>query len=202
MPEARMTFGMPNTLPPLGKPHVLGALWLAFCGLVLFTIPFFPTIFPGKWGAILWVACWLALPARGFLQRLRHGSDKKTKKQVEPRVWLYAIGLLAFSLGLVLWARKLGLSWPMTCGLVILVEALASFFVSLTEWWRLSHAGLSIALAICGFGFPFVADIRILFGAAVFFGSLLSAGILRWQIVRCAEERHQTAELTAPSGRG
>lgn len=186
MPDARITLGMPNALPPLGKPVVLARLWLAFCGLLLFTIPFFPAIIPDKLAAILWVTCWLALPIRGFLQRSRHGRDKKIKKQIEPRVWLYSVVLLAFSLGLVLWARKLGLSWPMTCGLVLLVEALASFIVSLTEWWRLSTVGLSIALAICGFGFPFVTDIRILFGAAIFFGSLLSAGILHWQITRCA----------------
>lgn len=202
MPEARMTLGMPNTLPPLGKPVVLARLWLAFCGLLLFAIPFFPTMIPGKWASILWATCWLALPVKGFLQRSRQGSDRKTKTRIDPRVWLYFIVLLAFSLGLVLWARKLGLSWPVTGGLVILVEALSSFFVSLTEWWRLSHVGLSIALAICGFGFPFVTDIRILFGAAILFGSLLSAGILRWQIIRCAAEPNQSLQLTAPSGRG
>ena len=181
-----MTLGMPNTLPPLGKSVVLARLWLAFCGLLLLTISFFPAMIPGKWGAYLFLVCWLALPAKDFVQRFRFGGDEKLKQQIDPRVRLYLAVILAFSVCFVLWARKLGLSWPITLGLLLLVEALSSFIVSLTEWWRLSTVGLSIALAICGFGFPFVTEIGILFGAAISCGSLLSAGILRWQITRCA----------------
>jgi hypothetical protein len=186
MPDARMTLGMPNTLPPLGKPVVLARLWLAFCGLLLLTISFFPTMIPSKWGAYLFLVCWLALPAKDFIQRFRLGGDENLKKEIDPRVRLYLVVILAFGVCLCFWARKLGLSWPITLGLLLLVEALSSFIVSLTEWWRLSTVGLSIALAICGFGFPFVTEIGILFGAAIFFGSLLSAGILLWQIMRCA----------------
>ncbi len=188
MPDARITLGMPDTLPPLGRPVVLARLWLAFCGLLLLAISFFPTIIPGKFGAYIFLVCWLALPAKDFLQRFRHGSGEKMKKQIDPRVRLYLTVILVFSLCLVLWARKLGLSWSMTLGLLLLMEGLSSFIVSLTEWWRLSTIGLSIALMICGFGFPFMPEIGILFGAAIFIGSLLSAGILRWQIRRCAED--------------
>ena len=193
---------MPNTLPPLGQPVVLARLWLAFCGLLLLTISFFPTVIPGKWGAYLFLVCWLALPAKDFIRRFSHEGDEKLKKQIDPRVRLYLVVILAFSVCLVLWARKLGLSWPITLGLLLLVEALSSFIVSVTEWWRLSTVGLSIALAICGLGFPFVTKVGILFGAAILFGSLLSAGILRWQIHRCPREPNHTAEPTSPSQGG
>jgi hypothetical protein len=145
-------------------------------------------IIPGKFGAYLFLVCWLALPAKDFFQRFRHGDSEMIKKHVDPRVRLYLVVILAFGLCLVLWARKLGLSWPITLGLLLLVEAISSFIVSLTEWWRLSTIGLSIALMVCGLGFPFVSDIGILFGAAIFIGSLISAGILRWQILRCSEK--------------
>ena len=184
-----VTFGMPNTLPPLGQPAVLARLWLAFCGVVLLTISFFPTIFPGRSGAYIFLICWLALPAKDFFQRIHHRKDPELKKRIDPRIRLYLIVILAFSMCIVLWARKLGLSWPVTLGLLLLVEALSSFIVSLTEWWRLSTVGLSVALAICGFGFPFFAGVGILFGAAICLGSLLSAGILRWQILRSVNEQ-------------
>jgi hypothetical protein len=197
MTDARRTLGFPDTLPPLGQPVVLARLWLAFCGLLLCAISFFPTMIPGKWGAYLFLICWLALPAKDFLQRFRHGSGEKMKKQIDPRVRLYLTVVLVFSLCLVLWARKLGLSWPMTLGLLLLMEALSSFIISLTEWWRLSTIGLSIALMICGFGFPFMSETGILFGAAIFIGSLLSAGILRWQILRYARGPIQAAPHNA-----
>jgi hypothetical protein len=193
MTDADMTLGMPNTLPPLGQPVVLARLWLAFCGLLLLTISFFPTMIPGKWGACFFLVCWLALPAKDYFQRFRHRGGEKLKNRIEPRIRLYLVVILVFSGCLVLWSRKLGLSWPITLGLLLLVEALSSFIVSLTEWWRLSTVGLSIALAVCGFGFPFVSEMGILFGAAIFFGSLLSAGILRWQILRFLNETNRVA---------
>ena len=202
MKDDSSTYGMPNTLAPLGQPVVLGRLWLAFCGLILLTISFFPTMIPGKWGAYLFLICWLALPAKDFIWRLNHGGEEKVKKQIDPRVRLYLVVILAFSVCLVLWARKLGLSWPITLGLLLLVEAISSFIVSLTEWWRLSTVGLSIALAICGFGFPFVTKVGILFGAAILVGGLLSAGILRWQILRCPREPNHMVEPTSPSRSG
>ena len=202
MPDTRLTFGMPDTLPPLGRPVVLARLWLAFCGLFLLTISFFPTIIPGKFGAYLFLVCWLALPAKDFFQRFRHGVPGTIKKHGDPRVRLYLVVIFAFGLCLVLWAKKLGLSWPITLGLLLLVEAISSFIVSLTEWWRLSTIGLSIALMVCGLGFPFVSGVGILFGAAIFIGSLISAGILHWQILRYAEGPIQAQRPSPRSWRG
>jgi hypothetical protein len=198
MNDDRSTFGMPNTLPPLGHPVVLARLWLAFCGLLLLTISFFPTAIPGKWGAYLFVACWLALPAKEFFQRFSRGGDAKLKRQIDPRIRLYLIVILAFSACVVLWARKLGLSWPISLSMLLLVEAISSFIVSLTDWWRLSTVGLSLALAICGLGSPFVTEVGILFGSAILLGSLLSAGILRWQILRW-EGKPNPAPLQTPT---
>jgi|SRR5882724_4724436 len=201
MKDDHPTFGMPNTLPPLGHPVVLARLWLAFCGLLLLTISLFPKALPGKLGAYLFLACWLALPAKGFLQRFSRGEDTKLRKRMDPSVRLYLIVILAFSACVVLWARKLGLSWPVTLSLLLLVEALSSFIVSLTDWWRLSTVGLSIALLVSGLGFPFVSGPGVLFGAAIFIGSMSSAAILRWQILRPAAEPNQTPGRTAPVGR-
>jgi hypothetical protein len=82
----------------------------------------------------------------------------------------------------------LGSSWPIVIGVLFLIEALPRVIVSLTEWWRGSTVGLSAGLMICGFGFPVVEESMtfVLVGGAVFFGSLLSAGILYCQL-RCHE---------------
>lgn len=91
MPDARITLGMPDTLPPLGRQVVLARLWLAFCGLLLLTISFFPMIIPGKFGAYLFLVCWLALPAKDFFQRFRHGDPEMIKEHADPRVRLYLV---------------------------------------------------------------------------------------------------------------
>ena len=64
------------------------------------------------------------------------------------------------------------------------IEALPSLIVALTEWWRLSTMGLSSGLMVCGLGFPFAqgSSIGVFLGASVFLGSILSAGILYWQV--------------------
>src|SRR5476651_1427594 len=97
MPDARITLGMPDTLPPLGRQVVLARLWLAFCGLLLLTISFFPTMIPGKWGAYLFLVCWLALTAKDFFQRFRHRGDEKLKNHIDPRVRLYLVVIFVFS---------------------------------------------------------------------------------------------------------
>jgi len=126
----------------------------------------------------------------GFLQRFSRGEDTKLRKRMDPSVRLYLIVILAFSACVVLWARKLGLSWPVRSACSC-CRSLIEFHRSLTDWWRLSTVGLSIALLVSGLGFPFVSG-RVLFGAAIFIGSMSSAAILRWQILRPAAEPNQT----------
>ena len=193
MIKTRATFGMPNTLPALNHAVVLARLWLAFCGVLLVAISFFQTALPGKLGPALFIGCWLALPARDLLQRRK----AKPRSEPDPRLRVYLMAIFVFSACIVLWGRKLGLSWPVVLSLLLLVEALSSFIVSLTEWWRLSTIGLSIALMVCGLGLPFVSEPGILFGAAIFTGSVISAAILSWQILRASKEPNQSLEPTA-----
>jgi hypothetical protein len=181
------TFGMPNTLPSLEQSAVVGRLWLAFCGLFLLSISCFPALIPRKLGAPLFVIMWLALPAKDFLLRSTRRNASKIDTHVDSRIKLYVVVIVTFSACFVFWARKIGLSWQETLGLLLLMEALSSFVVSLTEWWRLSTVGLSVTLMICGFGLPFVSNLGLLFGLAILAGSLLSAGILRCQLRMAAE---------------
>jgi len=94
--------------------------------------------------------------------------------------------VVSFGVGFTLWARQLSLPWPIVIGALFLIEGLSTLIAALTEWWRLSTVGLAIGIMICGFGFPLVAEGRrfVLVGAAVFFGGLLSGGILYWQLCR------------------
>jgi len=66
------------------------------------------------------------------------------------------------------------------------VEMRPLVFFPLTEWWRLSTVCLSFGLMVCGLGFPFAqgSKMGLLLGASVLSGSILSAGILYWQVRR------------------
>ena len=185
MKDLRNTFGIRDTLPPLGLREVWNWLWLGFTGLLILTLSFIPNLIPSPWGAILVLACWLGLPLRSFVKR-KPTTD--TRKPMSAQVRLYTFIVVSFGVGFTLWARQLGLSWPVLIGALFFIEALPSLIVSLTEWWRLSTVGLSCGLMICGLGFPFAHGSRIgvLLGASVFSGSILSAGILYWQVSRKA----------------
>jgi sulfite exporter TauE/SafE len=140
---------------------------------------------------VLVLVCWLVLPARGFISQ----SSRKTRTEAQKRqgggATLYTIIMVCFGVGFTYWARHLGLTWKVVIGVLFLIEALPSVIVSLTEWWRLSTVGLAIGLMICGFGFPLVAEKRtfVLVGGAVFFGGLLSAGILYFQVRKNEDSR-------------
>jgi hypothetical protein len=130
------------------------------------------------------LVCWLVLPVKGLFKpsarKLRTDGQKSTSAQVR----LYTIIVVGFGVIFTLWARRLGLSWPIVIGTLFFIEALPSVIVSLTEWWRLSTIGFSVGLMICGLGLPFMhgSNLGILFGGAVFLGGLLAAGILYWQL--------------------
>ena len=183
MKDPRNTFGIPDTLPPLGLREVWNWLWLGFTGLLLLALGFFPHLIPSPWGGCLVLICWLALPVRGLFAR-KPASD--VQKRMSAQVRLYTLIVVSFGAVFTIWARHLGLSWPVIIGTLFFIEALPSLIVSLTEWWRVSTMGLSLGLMVCGLGFPFAHGSRmgVLLGASVFSGSILSAGILYWQVRR------------------
>jgi hypothetical protein len=82
------------------------------------------------------------------------------------------------------WARHLGVASTVIFASLLLIEGLAGVIVSMTEWWRLSHIGISSGLMAGGFLLPFVdkLSVGVPVGGAFFLGSLLSAGILFWQV--------------------
>jgi hypothetical protein len=187
MKDPRNTFGIPDTLPPLGFREVKNWLWLGFTGLLLLALGFFPHLIPPPWGGLVVLVCWLALPVRGLFVRK---TVTDNQKRMSAQVRLYTLIVVGFGVGFTIWARHLGLSWPIIIGTLFFVEALPSLIVSLTEWWRLSTVGLSFGLIVCGLGFPFAHGSRmgVLLGASIFIGSMLSAGILYWQV-----RRHETS---------
>jgi hypothetical protein len=105
---------------------------------------------------------------------------------VNAQVRFYTLIVFGFGVGFAFWARQLGLSWPVIIGALFFIEALPSLIVSLTEWWRLSTIGITLGLMACGFGFPFAkgSGLGILLGGSILMGSLVSAGILYWQVRR------------------
>jgi hypothetical protein len=180
----RTQFGIPDSLPPLNLRDVWGRLWLGLTGLLLLVLSLFPNLVPPPWGSALVLVCWLVLPVRGLMNQSARKSRTDAQKRMSNQVSLYTLIVVGFGIGFTLWARHLGLPWPVVIGVLFMMEALPSAIVSLTEWWRLSTVGFSTGLMICGFGFPLVNENRmfVLVGGSVFLGSLLSAGILYWQV--------------------
>jgi hypothetical protein len=183
MKSPHETFGIPDTLPPLGIREVWNWLWLGFTGLLLLTLGIFPNLIPPPWGGYLVIACWLALPVRDvFRPKPRVDGQKRVSVQVR----CYTLIVVGFGVGFTLWASHLGLSWPVIIGSLFFIEALPTLIVSLTEWWRLSAIGISFGLMVCGLGFPFLKgnQMGIHLGGSVLLGCLISAGILYWQVRR------------------
>jgi hypothetical protein len=186
MHDIKRKFGLPDTLPPLSLQDVWGRLWLGATGLLLMTLSLLPDLVPFPWGGLLVLSCWLALPLRGVVRRNTQKTLDTDVNRGRIEVTLYTFLILSFGVGFTLWARNLGLSWPVVFGMLFLIESLPSTIVSLTEWWRLSTIGFSVGLMMCGFGLPFVrgSGQGVLLGGSVFVGSVLSAGILVWQLRR------------------
>jgi hypothetical protein len=186
MCDIKRTFGIPDTLPPLSLQDVWGRLCLGATGLLLLTLSLLPDLVPFPWGGLLVLSCWVALPLRAVLRRKSQEPLDTDVKHGRTEVTLYTSLILSFGVGYTLWARNLGLSWPVIFGTLFFIESLPSTIVSFTEWWRLSTIGFSAGLMMCGFGLPFVRGSAqgVLLGGSVFVGSVLSAGILAWQLRR------------------
>jgi hypothetical protein len=173
-------------VPPVGRSQIWGMLWLACCGLLLILLSVFPRLIPHPWGTLLFIGCWLALPIWGLFNWLRGKQPAANIYPATSRPWLYAFIVVAFGVVFTIWARMLGLSWPIAIGGLFFVEALPCLIVALLEPWRLSLAGWSVALIVCGLCFPFLqkGSAGVLLGGIVFLGWLLSAAILYWQLRR------------------
>jgi hypothetical protein len=102
------------------------------------------------------------------------------------QVGLYTVVMIGVGVGFFVWARHLGVAEPIIFGSLLLIEGLGGLIVSLTEWWRLSHLGVSSGLMAGGFLLPFMdkTSAAVPVGGAFLLGSLLSAGILYWQLHR------------------
>jgi len=92
--------------------------------------------------------------------------------------------MVGAGIGFYFWARQLGVSSPVIFGSLLIIEGLGGVIVSLTEWWRLSHLGVSLGLMLGGFLLPFAdkTSVAVPVGGALLVGSLLSAAILYCQL--------------------
>jgi hypothetical protein len=165
-------------------------------GLFVLLLGLFPNLRLPPGGAWPFVICCLAVPAWGFFRFLT-GKSRADVQQREKRasgtatqVGLYTIVMVSAGIGFFLWARHLGVASSVILGTLLIIEGLGGVMVSLTEWWRLSHAGIASGLMAGGFLLPFVdkTSVAVPVGATFLIGSLLSAGILYWQL-RSPERR-------------
>jgi hypothetical protein len=204
MTDLRTQFGLPNTLSPLGRRELRACFGFAGMGLFVLLVGLFPHLRPPPHMAMPLALCCLALPAWGLVKFITRKSGTGVKVREErahgtsTQVRLFAVIMVGIGVGFYFWARHLGASSPVILGSLLIIEGVGGMIVSLTEWWRLSHIGVSSGLVAGGFLLPFAGNISVAVpvGGAFLLGSLLSAGILHWQL------RHQPAEPDAPPNGG
>jgi hypothetical protein len=159
-------------------------------GLFVLLVGLFPSLRPPPQTAVPLALCWLAFPAWGLFRfftrsrRLVARTPAERGSGTGAQVGIYAVIMVAAGLGFFFWARHLGVPSPVIFGSLLVIEGLGGVIVSLTEWWRLSHIGISLGLMVGGFLLPFAgpASVAVPVGGALLFGSLLSAAILCWQL--------------------
>jgi hypothetical protein len=146
------TFGIPDTLPPLGHRELRGCFVFAGMGLFVLLLGLFPNLRPPPRFALPLAICLLALPAWGLFKFLK-GKSRTHVQRCEKRasgtsaqVGLYTLVMVGAGVGFFLWARHLGVASSIIIGILLLIEGLGGVIVSLTEWWRLSHVGVSLGL--------------------------------------------------------
>jgi hypothetical protein len=191
-------FGFPDTLPPLGGRELRSCFVFAAMGLLVLMLGLFPSLRPPTRAAVLLPICYLVLAGWGlfrFLKRKRCTAVAKPEKRTtgtSTQVGIFTVIMVAVGFGFFFWARHLGVAVPVIFGSLLLIEGLGAAIVSLTEWWRLSHIGLSLGLMAGGFLLPLVPKtlVAVPVGGAFLLGSLVSAAILHWQV------RHHEASST------
>lgn len=193
------TFGIPNTLSPLGRREMRGCFAFAGMGLLVLLVGLFPRLRPPPRTALPLALCCLAFPAWGLFRFITRKSRPAVQTRQDrthgtsTQVRLFAVTMITIGVGFYFWARHLGVPSPVILASLLIIEGLGGMIVSLTEWWRLSHVGVSSGLVAGGFLLPFRASISaaVPVGGAFLMGSLLSAGILYWQL------RHLLAQPSA-----
>jgi hypothetical protein len=161
-------------------------------GLFVVLLGLFPNLRPPPRAALPLVICWLALSAWGLFRYLKGKSctdvqrREKQASGTSTQVGLYTLVMVSVGVGFFLWARHLGVASSVTFGGLLLIEGLGGVIVSLTEWWRLSHIGISSGLMAGGFLLPLVdkTSVAVPVGAAFLLGCFVSAAILYWQLCR------------------
>jgi len=190
MTNIRTTFGFQDTLPPLDLRGLRGYIVFAGMGLFVLVVGLFPNVRPPPHMGLPFALCLLALPAWGlfrFLTRKPRADDQNPPESLSctrTQVGFYSVIMIGVGVGYFFWARHLGVSSRVVLGSLLVIEGLGGAIVSLTEWWRLCHIGISSGLMAGGFLLPFAGKITMAapVGGAFLLGSLLSAGILYGQV--------------------
>jgi hypothetical protein len=198
------TFGIPDTLPPLKRRDLRSCFVFGGMGLFVLLLGLFPSLRPPPRAALPLAICWLALPAWGLFRFLKGKSRadvqlrEKRGSGTSTQAGLYMLVMVGVGVGYFLWARRLCVASSVIFGTLLLIEGLGGVIVSMTEWWRLSHIGLAFGLMAGGFFLPLDGKLSMAVpvGGAFLMGSLLSAGILYWQV------RNHEATLALSSSLG
>ena len=196
------TFGIPDTLPPLKRRDLRSCFVFGGMGLFVLLLGLFPNLRPPPHAALPLVVCWLALPVWGLFRFLKGKSRANVQGREErasgtsTQVGLYTLVMVGIGVGFFWWARHLGVAASVNIGTLLLIEGLGGVIISRTEWWRLSHIGIGFGLMAGGFLLPFAdrISVGVPVGGAFLVGSLLSAGILYWQV-----RQHEVAAARSKS---
>ncbi|MDA0814026.1 MAG: hypothetical protein O3C21_16750, partial [Verrucomicrobia bacterium] len=109
-----LTFGVPDTLPALGRREIRGCLIFAAMGLFVLFVGLFPRLLPPPQIALPFALCCLAFPAWGLFRFFTRQRRTGVKTQAErasgtsTQVGVYVVVMVAAGVGFFVWARHLG----------------------------------------------------------------------------------------------